>query len=83
MIPDKNTRYHLFTKGKRIAKVGQEARVNHLITDGIVDLIYKGIVIKSLKSNELIKDDFFSEKDGVYARARTSVKTVSMEFNNA
>jgi len=66
-----------YTHHARITFVGRDANEIHMITEGIVELVYNDIVVNILNAGQAITEDFYLQEDTVYARAKGQVKTLS------
>lgn len=76
----KNNRY---PAGEKISDLKSSDNFEHLITKGEVELIYDGIIIDTLVKGEYIREKFYNKMDGVYAVAKTNVRTISVKKKDA
>ncbi len=74
---------NLYPAGEKITDLARSVTYEHLITKGEVELIYKGVVLDTLSEGDYIREKFYQSTDGVYAQAKTKVRTISVKKQNA
>ena len=68
-----------FPVGETITKLGKLVKKEHLIIKGEVEIICQGVVLDTLCEGDYIREKFYQRMDGIYAQAKTKVKTVLVD----